>query len=317
MILLLFAIFLPLQAFAGVKDFGKKISIALVSQTDTFALRLSPTDASSQNTVDYRPNTTSINGFEATAYGLTLAYKTAAVMKPKDQTERGATSYEDIRGALSLGKQKQWTLVGYYNRYGGLYINNTSDFDSSFDTTHIYLQRSDFSIFNSGLAIVYVFSPEKFSLAAAVFQSAQQTESAGSFLAMTSWDGTLFSATDPIIPSSVRPQFGVDALLTSGKFTTATAAVGYGYTFTWRSFFLTGVLLMGPGYQWREYTVASETKSSTINASKTVMGGTVGYNGESFFTGLSLINNSTNYHTDSVDFAVNLTSTRFFLGMRF
>lgn len=302
---------------ANVRDFGKKISIALVNETNSFTLGLTPTITGANTRVNYSPNTTSISGVEATAYGFTVAYKTASVMSPKDQVKRGSTSYEDIRGALSLGDKKQWTLVGYYNRYGGMYINNSDDLDPNFATTGIYIQRADFSIFNSGLAAMYVFSPEKFSLAAAVFQSAQQTASAGSFLAMVGWDGTLFSATDPIIPSQARAQFGKDALLTSGKFTTASAAIGYGYTLTARSFFLTLVALIGPGYQWRQYTVNGVDESSTRNTAKTIYGGTLGYNGESFFAGVSLVNNSTNYHTDSVAFSVALSSGRVFLGMRF
>lgn len=310
-------VILAASSEAAVRDFSKKFALALVSQTDSYSLILTPTIAGRAARVDYRPNTAPTSGFEVTAFGLSLAYRTAQVIQPTQKQSRGETSYEDIRGALSLGSDKQWTLVGYYNRYGGLYIENSGDFDPTFSTTQIHIQRSDLAIFNSGIATIYVFNPERFSLAAAIFQSAQQTESAGSWLAMAGWDGTLFSATDPLIPSQVQSQFDEDALLTSGKFTTASLAFGYGHTFTARSFFLTLVGLIGPGYQWREYTVASETKSSTINTSKSILGATLGYNGETFYSGLSGIYNWTNYHTESVNFAVNLASIRAFIGVRF
>lgn len=316
LILFIFA-FLSFDVNAAVRDFSKSFSVALVGEANNFVLGLRPTVSGSQSKVSYQPNTTSISGIEITTHGFTLAYKTAAVMSPGDQVARGKTSYEDIRGALILGQKKQWLLIGYYNRYGGMFINNTSDFDPSFATSGIYIQRSDFSIFNSGLAVMYIFNPDKFSLAASVFQSAQQTESAGSFLAMLSGDGTLFTATDPIIPSQAQNQFGQDALLTSGKFTTASAAIGYGYTFTGNSFFLTLVALFGPGYQWREYSVANIVKTSSINTSKVVYGASLGYNGERFFSGVSLINNSTSYHTESISFEVSLSSIRVFAGLRF
>jgi len=302
---------------AAVQDFGRNYSFALTTETDEFALNLSPSDHQSINSVQYRPNLLPLNGFQVSVGGLTLAYQTTVARNPENDRKKGVTSYEDIRGALALGDRSQWLLVGYYNRYGGLFIENSSLLDPSYVAGESYLQRSDISVFNSGLGALYVFSPERFSIAASVLQSAKQTESAGSFIALVGFDGTLFTAGAPLVPSIVRSDFGQDGNLSEGKFTTVSVSGGYGYTFTKYSFFFTLMGLVGPGYQWRQYKVSDEEYSSTVNASKFTVGAALGYNGDSFFAGGSFVSNSTEYATKTVRIRTQLNSARFFVGLRF
>jgi hypothetical protein len=300
-----------------VKDFSKHYSLALVTETNDFMLGISSTELSPDTEIRYKPNTLPATGPQVSAFGFTFAYKRDVARDPVQDENKGKTSYEDIRAAFNFGSKDQWMLVGYYNRFGGFYIENSSNVDPTYSGQARLIQRGDLSVFNMGIAAIYVWNPERFSLAASVLQSAQQTESAGSWLTMASFDGQLFEATDPLVPASKQSEFGSDALITAGRFTTASVSVGYGYTLTKSSFYLTGLLLGGPGYQWRRYTVGGVDATSTVNASKFIAGLATGYNGENFFAGIGLIYNQTEYATPSVRFRSNLGSARGHLGFRF
>lgn len=302
---------------ASVRNLRKKFAVAYTIEENNFVLGLSSTENPAAREIRFRPNTLPLNGVQVTAYGLTLAYKKDVSRNPTEDARKGKTSYEDIRGALNLGEKDQWLLVGYYNRYGGLYIENSSDVDPSYFGQTSFIQRSDISIFNSGFAAIYVWDPDKFSLPAAVMQSARQVESAGSLLIMAGFDGTLFTSDQSLLPASIQSAYGKDAPMSAGQFSTASISAGYGYTLTKASFFLTAIVMAGPGTQWRRYTVNGVESTSTVNAAKLTVGASTGYNGESFFTGLSYVMNSTEYATESIRIRTQLISLRAFLGVRF
>ena len=308
---------ISLAAPAAVKDFSKHYSLALTTELNDFLLGVSSTEKPPSSELRFKPNTVPAVGPQVSAFGFTVAYKRDAARDPVQDENKGKTSYEDIRAAFNFGKKDQWMLVAYYNRYGGLYIENSSAVDPAYEGQSRLIQRNDFNVFNTGLSAIYVWNPDQFSLPASVLQSAQQTESAGSWLTMAGVDGMLFEATDPIVPAAKRAEFGADALLTSGRFTTASVSVGYGYTLTKNAFYLTGIIMLGPGYQWRRYTVNGVETTSTVNASKAIAGGALGYNGETFFAGVGGIYNQTEYATQSIRFRTSLGSIRFHLGFRF
>jgi Domain of unknown function (DUF4421) len=303
--------------WSGVQDMRTRTSVALTAEADSFVLQLSPTINSQGIPVLYQPNTSTVSGVQVSYAGFSAAYRTSSLINPQLQNLYGNTSYEDIRGTFALGSKAQWLVMGYYNRYSSLYISNSNQVDPAYTPGVSYIIRPDVSIFNSGASLIYVWSPENFSVAATMLQSAKQSESAGSFLLQAGFDGTLFSASSPLVPGTQQNNYGSDSTLSKGEFTTLSAGLGYGYTLTKWDFYLSGFALLGGGYQWRTYQTASGESSGLVNASKFTVNFSLGYNSDSFFVGATYLTTSTEYPTSSVRLKTDLSAVKLFVGSRF
>ena len=205
----------------------KKISTALVSVNHNYSLDIASRLENIDKRIQYAANTSSLSGIEVSFKGLTLAYLTTDGFSEEQIEKKGKTSYEDLRGGLFLGKEDQWVLLGYYNRYKGFYVDNTPEVDP---LAPLYIQRKDIETFNAGGALMYIFEPKSFSAAAAYVQSAQQKKSGGSLLAMLSFDANHFSGEADFIPDSYQDNFGEQRDLTKGEVATASLSLGYSYT---------------------------------------------------------------------------------------
>lgn len=313
---LVFSLF-SIHSLAAVTDLGKHHAVGVIAETNQYILELSPTDRNDGTVIKYRPNVLATSGFQVTLFDLTAAYKTSVSRNSAEDAKKGVTSYEDLRFGLTLGSKDQWMINAYYTRYAGLYIENSSDVDPTYAGLDTFIQRGDLSMFNYGASLMYVWKPEQFSLSAALFQSARQTESGGSFLLMGAFDGSQFYANSSIIPSTKQSLFGTDADLRAGRFNTASAAAGYGYTLTNGSFFFSALALLGPGRQWRQYNVAGNETSSSANASKFLVAASAGYNGESFYTAIMYSDVQTENATESVRIRPHFQQLKVALGFRF
>ncbi len=302
------------SAHASVKTFDKHFSTALVQVDHRYKLSFTSDLEDIESGVDYRANTSSLSGVEVSYKLLTLAYLTSNGFSEENIHQKGKTSYEDLRGGLFLGKDYQWVLLGYYNRYKGMYIQNTPEIDP---LAALYLKRSDIEAFNAGGALMYIFSPKSFSAAAAYVQTAQQTKSGGSLLGMLSFDANKFTGHTDLIPDSIESQFGPERDLRKGAFATVSLSLGYSYTFVWNNFFLNGTLLLGRGQQTKKYEYGTTEVSDTGYANKFNLGYSVGYNGKNFYTGLSYVLNETEYSAGSIRVEPKLESSRYFIGFRF
>ena len=149
--LLSLLLILPAPATASVKTFDKHFSVALVSVNHNYKLSLASDLENIDSGVDYRANTSSLSGVEVSYKLLTIAYLTSDGFTEEDISQKGETSYEDLRGGLFLGKDYQWVVLGYYNRYKGMYIENTEEIDP---LAALYLKRSDIEAFNAGGAVI-------------------------------------------------------------------------------------------------------------------------------------------------------------------
>ena len=316
--LLLLGVTISTSAFAGVKSYYDRFTLSFSVENHNYDLTFKVKDLENErNPVSYKPNTRVLSGLQATYKWLTLFYKTSAEFTEESIAEKGKTSYEDLRGAIFLGRKDQFFLLGYYNRYKGFYINNTSDIDPSWSTGDPYLQREDIETFNTGVGLLYILDPNDFSGAAAFLQSARQTSSGGSWLFMASFDGAKINAEQALIPAAVQSQFGADATVQDIEFVTLTGSVGYGYSLIGGNFFLTAVALVGWGNQRKKYTIGTESVNNTGTTTKNTWGLSTGYNGDQFFIGLSLVNDTNNFSTRTLTISNSLSSNRIFMGTRF
>lgn len=299
---------------ADVKNLDKKFSVALAAVQHDFGLNLNPDFKDATTRLHYRANTPSLAGFEVTIKGLTLAYLGSGGLSQSNIQKKGDTSYEDVRAGLFFGKEKQFVLLAYYNRFKGLYIENTPEVDPGAD---LYLKRTDVEAFNAGAGLMYIFSPKTFSAAAAYVQSARQTKSGGSFLLYLSSAMNYYHGTDDLIPVEIEADYGDQKDIRKARFVTTALSLGYAYSVILGKFFLNGTLLFGRGVQTKSYTYNEISKSETDDATKTNIGASIGYNGDAFYTGLSYVQDQTVFKAGTVEFTPSLNSFRAFLGVRF
>ena len=164
---------------------------------------------------------------------------------------------------------------------------------------------------------MYTFRPETFSAAAAYVQSAQQTSSGGSFLAMFSFDVNLIKGSEDLVPDIVENDFGAEKDLREGKFGTTSLSLGYAYSLIWKKLFLNLTVLLGRGFQTKSFKTDSSESNLSANSSKFSLGASLGYNGDNVYSGISLIQDDNVFTAGSVRISPNLNSTRLFLGIRF
>ena len=282
---------------AQIKNYDKKLSVALAVVDQNFAIDFSPSDENNSSSVDYHANTASLSGIQLSYLGLTLAYLTSATLDESQVAQKGKTSYEDLRGSLALGRNNQFIVSGYYNRFKRFFINNTAQVDPTAD---LFLKRSDIETFNTGGSLLYIWNPKSFSATAAYQLSDRQMRSGGSFLLQASFDANTIKGDDFLIPSTIRSQFGTDQELIEGKFATISASLGYSYTLVWKALYANAMVLFGRGYQTRDYQVGTTDFTDQDDTNKFNMGVAVGINADSFFFSLNFTQEQLDFETESI-----------------
>jgi hypothetical protein len=273
-------------------------------------------EASTGAVLNYVPNSRTQTGIEISipkVMGIAIAGQ--GPMSSEDELKKGRTDYQDYRLSLNFDS---FQLFFSYARYQGFYIENTGYVDPSRSSDLPYLQNREMSLQNINADFLWVASPESFSLKALFDQTVRQEESGGSLLLGLSLQDTVLSSQGPLIPASVRNEFGADQNIERGHFRTALARLGYGYTLVLARKWYAGLgITLGFGVQSSEYSDSTQTSTSTQAPSRTDALGSLGYNGDRYFSGISFATSNTKYSTAS--FAVHplLTSVRFFAGTRF
>ncbi|HEX4925731.1 MAG TPA: DUF4421 family protein, partial [Bdellovibrionales bacterium] len=119
--------------------------------------------------------------------------------------------------------------------------------------------------------------------------------------------------------SNVASEFGTDQNIRRGTFSTLTTKIGYGYSwiFGQKKWFLSGVLMIGGGWQSSKYADANREYTTSHPAGKVDFVSSFGYNGDDFFWGLSALADATSYQTDHLTITTNLYVLSLFAGTRF
>jgi hypothetical protein len=130
-------------------------------------------------------------------------------------------------------------------------------------------------------------------------------------------DHTVFEAKSPIIPTPIQANFGSDATIQKGVFNTLSLLGGYGHSFVYHNFYLTPAFMLGKGLQSRRYEVSNVETNSLTNSTKINLAINVGYNGESFFSGLNFGIDQIEFKTGSLHLKTGLEVFRLTIGRRF
>ncbi len=196
-----------------------------------FALR-APKDAQD---LKYRPNTNLNMGVGASYRNITLnvAYGFDFL---NNEPEKGKTKLLDLQ---VHSYPKKWSIDFYGQFYKGYYLSPRGFAANS--PASFYL-RPDAGVHLFGLAVYYVFNPNKFSYRAATLQTEWQKKSAGSFLFGGEAHYGMIKSDSSMVPGNLEanyPQEGINNV----RFFSFGPGFGYAYTLVMQQhYFITGSL---------------------------------------------------------------------------
>lgn len=247
-------------------------------------------------------------------YLLEIAFELAFAVPIDEQStyKYGKTESSDFQ-LNALGKY--WGFDVYRQKYEGFYL------DDSFvqiPKDKPFQQRSDISTRNFGIAGIYTFNRDKFSLRSSFNFAEQQLYSRGSWFINSTINSFKMDADSVILSIENREQFSESADFVSLRYTTFGVAPGYSHNFIYKNFFVNVTLGIGPAHNWTylKKSDGEERYNVSINSISVARFG-IGYNTDHFFAGIGFVNQSRNLKIE--DFRIT-NSTGFFkmvLGYRF
>lgn len=173
----------------------------------------------------------------------------------------------------------------YYQEYKGYYLSNPSRFGYvEGDATTL---RPDLKVKNIGTNIYYSFSDD-YSLSASFKQMEKTYKSAGSWMISLSLNDFIIKGDYSLIPQPAQSQFGNFSDYRGGNYRSISVGGGYGYLLVLcDSIYLGGVLMVGFGYMNAQEDLGNSETSANLMAINVNLKFSAGYNGETFFCGLT------------------------------
>ncbi len=232
--------------------------------------------------VTYKPNA-------PTKFNIGLSYRTIGLSVgltgsiPENLIqERGSTEQTDYILRF-LGEN---TFELFYQRYKGLYIDNSEEVDPTYSGSANRIQRPDILSSKFGINYFHNFREKDFSLSLAFDQSGRPKSPGWSYFLFASAAHNDFKGESALIPSQVASDFGDMAQVQAIDANTATGGMGIGGLTNWGGLYLSGFLSFGFGYQDQKVITTSnvaETISKTGYSGSMRVG--LGYNaGNHLFT---------------------------------
>lgn len=205
----------------------------------------------------------------------------------EDKAKYGTTRASDFQFRF-YGRRFTWEF--FYQNYKGYYVDNSEQIDPSLNSSSPRLQRPDLSSIHAGAQMIYVFTPERFHLGGAYDGSVRQTESGGSWIGFAAVSNHQITADTPLVPDSLKTDFGKIGTFQEGEFLTLRIGGGYGYTFVMKeNWFLSGVLSYAIGPQRQRSLTSRGWQTSMESTVGTNVKLGAGYNGEKYLGGITLI----------------------------
>ncbi len=230
------------------------------------------------------------------------------------KSQEGGADYNDYRVGYFA---RSWGVQLHYVSYTGFLVDNSSVLPAADLGGGTYFLDPGMHVWGFGADATYIFSPERFSLSAAFDQSERQLVSAGTFFLTASARIRRMTAPGPILPADVQASFGQDGSLSSFSSWSAGAGAGYAYTYVSGTFFVSGLLSAGLGWQVTDYgTNAGAFTQSSLSPLATGLF-SVGWNDEAFYGGVSGFASAQTLGTSSIEILDTIVGARAFFGYRF
>ncbi len=220
-------------------------------------VRFSLFNASNSHQLDYLPNGQS-------AFGLSLSYKWLGIgfshklpLDEKSLEQYGRTQSIDFQINATL---RRWIIDGYFQFYNGFYVDNISDFYSTYLPNCPY-PKVTMNVGNIGLAANYIVNYTRFSYRSAFTFSEIQKKSSGSLIPGIYLFVNSAAGDSTLLPDAAHNLFPDLAALTSVSSLLVGVSVGYGYNFVIRNkFYVSLSLLPGIGLSALEARDTNQNK---------------------------------------------------------
>lgn len=276
-----------------IEDFRKFLTIRTFLQASAVDLTIKRYQSDKDTThysdqIKYQPNVPANFGLGISYDGFGLSYKFGFTISESQKQKYGSTSFDDWQ-IYYYGRK--FGIDGFLQQYRGFRLESPESY--GYKTGDPETKRSDLRVNTLGLNLYYVFS-DNFSMASSFKQSERQNSSGGSFLIMIS--STLYSVTADrsLIPPSVAASYGNDASFSGALFSSIGIAPGFAYTIVFRNFYFTPAIFLGTGFMNKKRAIGSGVTNNTESYIKANVRGALGYNGNGFFAGISILNDVTN-----------------------
>ncbi|MGD1960028.1 MAG: DUF4421 family protein [Fulvivirga sp.] len=226
----------------------------------------------------------------------------------------GETDAFDFQANLYM---KRWGADINFQRYSGFYLDKPADHDDGWQRGNPFPQRDDLTLNNLQFNAFYIFNNDKFSYRSAYNQADIQLRNSGSFLLGFSVSTFRFSGDSTLIPAQTQTELPTDLHVSNGRFTALGILPGYTRNFIHKQFYLNLSLSAGPAHLWSRYaTESNETNDLNIQPILNIRAA-LGYNSDTFFGGISFVNQKISYEIDELDVNAAVGNVKLFVGYRF
>jgi len=300
--LVVYAVLAPTTAFAH-EDFAHTHVLARTSVgTEQFQLQIGNADR--EATVHWKAT-------NSLKVGASIAIKGVPFAPSYAFSTSGDGKRQDFRADTVL--MGRWFARVNYQYYRGLHATDASEVPSNLRVA------SGLKVQHASLGLAYVDSPERFSLSAILSQSQRQETSGGSWLFDASMSYMYVdNGGDSLILESVQPRYADDGNLLNVRAFGLALGVGYGYTWVLlRRWFLSGVLVVGAGPQYRLSKNTYLERSIWQGASKIDFALSLGFNGDRWIAVLDARSSATSTHASSARLMVQVIAAKANVGVRF
>ena len=252
--------------------------------------------------------------------GISLGYKAWTlkfiepfhVLPDYEVSRRGNSTKQEFILGISW---HQYAMDMYYQYYKGFYLSTPLTGLRDGQPAR-YAQLPDTQVHNAGFNGYYVLNPKRYSIGAAFSHDEFQFKSGGSVLFSGYFNRLNMNPGLDFIPGTsagakLRPQ------ISDGVFWSVGAAAGYGYTYSYQRFYVTGQALLGFGPQYQELNDKSGAYTRWNAQMKINAAIAIGINRRYDFAGLQTLLDSIYAQVDNGQLASSLVSAVFFYGRRF
>jgi len=218
----------------------------------------------------------------------------------------GETDYFDFQLQLY---RKQWNVDSFFQSYQGFFLRDLSIGCVRGAACSL---RPELRIQHAGILLHYIIDPH-WSMQAAFSPPAQPILSAGSWFVSAGFDRLKLSNNSSLVD-------GLEPRINGGRFSIASIAPGYGYTWVKQKWAMSSALYMGGGLMAASYYNTQETDTTNIERKLALKAGAklaLAYGGNTRQAGVRYFTDTTVTRIKGIDLNWISQSIELYLGRRF
>lgn len=264
--------------------------------------------------VAYLPSFGPHAGANVTYKGLGAMATFALPIPETERYRRGTSAQTDL---IFSTYWRQHGLDTYYQAFRGFYVSSPFR-ELSVHKPARYPQLPDAQVKNFGFNWYYSLDPNHYSLRAAFDEGEFQLRSGGSLLFNPFYNHLEISLGSVFLPGIGDNSVQGIPNLASGKIDSLGVSAGYGYSFVFGRYFISGQGAVGPAGQIQNIRPSAGSNEENFSlALKINVNAAAGWNGKEYLLGVKFLLDSLSSRVADTEFASNLISAQAFLGKRF